>query len=148
MIANCIGNSNFIAWIAFSLERIGSKLGQAKTVLQIFKACANNTHATNTLLNENPELPNALISMLNQTKSVNTLLETNLDIMYLISIQSKVLELIKPSSQIETIIELANEVPIVKYKKQCYKILSNMSSRPNLKRVIADFGMTEVVSQY
>ena len=114
VVNQAIVNDEFAPWIAFSVSGIGSELLESKSILMIILACSKSNFVTNKLLVHNEELAKELISLLNSSKSINEILELNLEILHQLTVQEKILNTLEPPRIIEVIIEISSEVPVEK----------------------------------
>jgi hypothetical protein len=145
LIQKCIGKTVFVKWLANCLRKKSSDIILAESRLNILAMAFKSTPVTENILKHNNNLANEVIKQLRSSKASNAVLEANVQAFYNFSTCSTLLDYVTPPEILETVIEIANEVPINKLKQTLYKGLNNFVKKQKFLELIQKSGMLEVI---
>ena len=145
LIQKCVGKTVFVKWLANCLRKKNSDIILAESRLNILAMAFKSTPVTENILKHNNNLANEVVKQLRSSKASNAVLEANVQAFYNFSTCSTLLDYITPPEVLETVIEIANEVPINKLKQTLYKGLNNFVKKQKFLELIQKSGMLEVI---
>lgn len=146
LIKKCAIKTEFIIWLSNTLNKRHKDIVSYISSFKLLSLTFKSIPVTEMVLKHNSNLPIDIIRFLRISKNSNLVMDANADALLSFSYCLSLLDHVKPADQIEIVIEVANEMPIMKIKKILYKALRNFGKKTNFLEVLHRNGMLDVIN--